>query len=173
MYEKFKELLAIISMAFLVGCATIIHGTNQEMAILSNPTAVQVTVDNKLLGKTPIIADLKRKNKHIIKIELEGYLPYEVIISKKASRWLWGNIIVMAPTAIAIAPEAISWGLIFLAVDAITGGLYELTPEQVQAEMRKAEASTLYKDDVLFLTVVLAPDPDWEKIGNLKSSIRN
>jgi len=134
-------------------CASIMIGTSQEVSIASNPTGAQVTDNGVALGKTPLAVDLKKKNQHKIRIELEGYAPYEVAMIRKTSGWIAGNIIF--------------GGLIGLAVDAITGGMYMLKPEQIQAELKKQGATFEYAKDTLIVTVVLEPDPSWQKIGQL------
>lgn len=144
--------LVIFAFAFSIYCASIMHGTTQEVGFGSSPTAAKVSVNGKELGNTPIIEDLKRKNQYLVKIELEGYLPYETTITKKVSGWVWGNVLF--------------GGLLGLAVDAITGGLYNLHPEQIQAELRRGTAFKI-KDNTLYIFTVLHPKPDWEKVGTL------
>ena len=155
MIKQFLSLTLIILVVFLSfnNCATIMHGTTQEIGISSNPTSAVVTIDGRDYGKTPVVVDLKRSNNHIIKIELTGYQPYEITAVKKLSGWVLGNILF--------------GGIIGLAVDAITGGLYKLTPEQIQAELRKENAENYYEDG-LFITVVLEKGDNWEIIGQLK-----
>src|SRR5688572_11667627 len=66
-----RRLLSIALVAFVVigaSCATIMHGKNQEVGISSTPSSAKVTVDNLVLGNTPVIAKLKRKDNHIVKI---------------------------------------------------------------------------------------------------------
>ena len=132
-------------------CATIMHGTTQDVGISSTPTGSSVTIDNKPLGNTPVIAKLARKDHHIVKIEMPGYQPFESTITRKVSGWVWGNILF--------------GGLIGLAVDAISGGLYKLTPEQVAGTLQRSDTSD--KEDTVVIMVVLAPDPAWQRIGSL------
>ena len=139
-----------------LGCASIMHGTNQDIGFSSSPTNATVTVDGALLGRTPLTSKLNRKDNHIVRVELEGYMPYEATFTRSVSGWVWGNILF--------------GGLIGLAIDAISGGLYKLTPEQLNAELRKATVSVRPPDDLFHLSVVLKPDPSWEKVGNLNRS---
>ena len=48
----------------LSGCASIMHGTTQDIGISSTPTGAQVAVDNKPLGNTPVVGKLSRKENH-------------------------------------------------------------------------------------------------------------
>jgi len=146
------SVLAVLVL-FLVGCATIMQGTKQNVGISSNPSGAKVTINGQTFGNTPLTVELSRKDNHIIKIELEGFLPYETTLTRKVSGWVAGNIIF--------------GGLIGLAIDAITGGMYKLTPEQIQAELKKSDMSINLGEDKLYITFTLTPDPGWEKIGQL------
>jgi hypothetical protein len=137
----------------VAACATIMQGTSQEVSIASSPTGARLFLDGVDAGKTPLAASLKRKDKHTIRIEMEGYQPFEMALGRGTSGWVWGNIVF--------------GGLPGLAVDAITGGMYKLQPEQVQATLSQATAAMDDRTDALVVTVVLRPDPTWEKIGNL------
>jgi uncharacterized protein YceK len=145
-------LLGFTTLTSLSGCATIMHGTRQSIGIASNPSNANVWVDRTFAGNTPIIVDMTRKDNHFVRIELEGYQPYEATFSRKLSGWVFGNIVF--------------GGVIGLAVDAISGGLYMLTPEQIQAELRSNHMASKRSDDS-YIVIVLEPDPSWKKIGNL------
>lgn len=134
----------------LSACATIMHGTRQGVGIASTPTAATVTVNNVELGKTPLVADLRRKDNHTVTIALEGYHPYQTTLTRQTSGWVFGNLVFgMLP------------GLV---VDAVSGGIYRLTPEQVQAQLSRPSTSSR---DELRIFVTLAADPAWERLGTL------
>lgn len=152
--KKLMASLMCILVPLLYGCASIIHGTTQSVGIASNPSGAQVTINGESRGETPFIADLKRKNHHLVSIALDGYQPYETTLTRHVSGWVWGNIVF--------------GGLIGLAVDAISGGLYKLTPEQIETELRESEALGALDADTLYLAVVLEPDPAWKHIGSLE-----
>ena len=151
---KKVAVLVILALCLTFGsCASIIIGTSQQVSISSSPSGALITDNGAPLGKTPLAVKLKKKTHHLIKIELEGYAPYEVPIIRKTSAWIAGNIIF--------------GGIIGLVVDAVTGGMYMLKPEQIQAELKKQGASITSADDTLIVAVVLKPDPTWQKIGQL------
>ena len=146
--------LAVIRSSLLIalaGCATIMHGTQQDVGFGSVPTNAKVTVDNQRSATTPAIIKLSRKDNHVVKIELDGYLPYEATLTRSVSGWVWGNIVI--------------GGLVGLAVDAISGGLYKLSPEQLTATLGKSVGST--DTGMVRIQVVLRPDPSWVRIGQL------
>ncbi len=148
---KVKTLI-LLGIVVLVGCATIMHGTRQDIGLSSSPTGASITVDGNPFGKTPAIVRLSRGRGHIISIYADGYLPFEITLTKHVSGWVWGNLVF--------------GGLIGLVVDAASGGLYYLSPEQVYAKLSKKEVSL--KGNYLYFAIVLHPDKDWKKIGNLK-----
>jgi hypothetical protein len=59
-------------------------------------------------------------------------------------------------------------GLVGLAVDAISGGMYKLNPDQITASLSNPLAATKPADGV-YLFAVLKPEADWEKVGQLKA----
>ena len=106
------------------------------------------------MGKTPLIADLKQSKNHCLRIELEGFQPYEVALSKSPSGWVFGNIIF--------------GGIPGLIIDVMTGGMYVLKPEQIQAELRKQNVRLKFKDDQILIAVTMYHDPLWAKVGQLQ-----
>lgn len=144
------------SAALTIACATIIHGSSQQVGISSQPTGAEVTVDNKPLGKTPVIADLRRKDNHVVHIALDGYQPFDLQLTRSVSGWIAGNIIF--------------GGVIGLAVDAITGGMYNVKPDEVSAQLGQGSARVESRDGVLYVFLVQRAQPQWEKIGQLHPS---
>lgn len=149
-----RLLCGLSAMALMAaGCATLMQGTTQSISISSVPTDAEVIIDGMQFGRTPVIADLSRKDQHIVTIVLDGYEPYGTSLTKTMSGWAWGNI---------------AFGLfIGLAVDAISGGLYNLSPEQIEAELEAQVSDCPGSEEGLFIIAVLSADPDWERIGTL------
>lgn len=146
-----RKLAVAAALLSLTGCATIMHGTTQGVGLSSNPSNARITVNNQPMGTTPTVLKLSRKDNHIVRMELDGYQPFEATLTRSTSGWVFGNIVF--------------GGLIGLAVDAMSGGLYKLTPEQVTAQMASGAAGQ--SGDGLFLTVVMTPEAGWVKVGQL------
>jgi hypothetical protein len=55
-----------------------------------------------------------------------------------------------------------------LAVDAVRGGVYQLTSAQLAREMssRRLDGMKVLGDGV-FISIVLNPEPEWRKLGDL------
>ena len=66
---------------------------------------------------------------------------------------MWGNLVF--------------GGLPGLAIDAITGGLHKLAPEQVTAQLQRADVQVVEGSEVLLVTMVMRPQPGMERIGTL------
>ncbi len=161
MTDRFQRIrFALIALPLLMGgCASILHGTRDQVGIASQPTGAEVIIDNQLYGKTPVTAELRRKDKHNITINVEGYEPYEFTITRKTSGFVFGNV-VFGP-----------FGLIGLAVDAITGGMYRLEPDQVQAELQTGTPKVALTEGTLYVILTPKVDPAWVKVGQMKKSL--
>src|SRR5690606_20081577 len=54
-------------LALLTGCATIVHGPEQQVSIASTPANAQVLVNGMPVGTTPVTLDLARSRNHVIR----------------------------------------------------------------------------------------------------------
>ena len=147
-------LMVLMISGLTSACASIMQGTTQQVSLASSPTGASITVNGRPLGVTPAAIDLKRKDNHTVRIELSGYQPYEIALTRSVSGWVWGNIVF--------------GGLPGLAIDAITGGLYKLSPEQITATLVADGAPEVsLTDDQLYVFVTLAPQAEWQLLGQL------
>src|SRR5580765_5899488 len=121
-----RSILLAAPIAALTGCATIMHGTSQDIGFQSSPTNAKVLVDGLPMGNTPVVAKLSRKDNHIVKMNLDGYQPFEATLTRGTSGWVWGN--------------AVFGGLIGLAVDAMSGGLYKINENSVSGQLNAVAA---------------------------------
>ena len=151
------ECTTLLLILALSGCATILRGTGQGIGIASQPPGAEVVIDNKMYGKTPVSVKLRRKDNHHIVVHLENYEPYEIVLTRQTSGWVFGNILFCIGAPIG------------LAVDAIAGGMYSLSPDQVNAQLPANTTSEAQQQEGTFY-VVLVPeaDPEWDKVGQLK-----
>jgi len=152
--KLFRNILLIAGFVLVAqSCGTIIQGTTQQIGISSTPSNAAVTINGRDIGSTPLMVDLKRKDSHIVRISLAGYENYETTLTRKVSGWVWGNIVF--------------GGIIGLVVDASTGGMYKLTPEQIEAQMRSNQARVTDGENTLYIAITLHADPQWEQVGSL------
>ena len=137
----------------LSSCATIISGSKQNVQFSSDPSTATIFIDEVEVGKTPFEIKLERKSEHRVMIKLEGYQNYETKLTKKFNGWYLGNIIF--------------GGLIGLIIDPITGAMYDLTPNEINAQMNKGTAFRSNGKDV-YIAIALNIDPSWKKVGQLE-----
>jgi len=145
--------IILLGTIVLSSCATIVSGSRQTVKIFSTPSAATVYINEVEIGKTPIEKKLKRNQEYQVLLKLEGYQPYETLLSKKFNAWYLGNILL--------------GGVIGLIIDPITGAMYKLTPEELHANLANSTAfKTVGKD--IYLAISLEIDPDWEKVAQLE-----
>ena len=142
----------------LSSCATIILGSKQSVGISSTPSSAKIFINDEEVGITPQTVQIKKNQAQSFKvrIELEGYEPYETVLTRKTSGWIAGNILL--------------GGLIGLVVDFATGGAYLLTPEQIEAQLGQSTSMIHKTDDSIQFFVTLQSQDDWKKIGQLESA---
>ena len=153
-----KQINIFLLTALAIGlssCATIILGSRQSVGISSSPSSAKIFINDEEVGSTPKSVEIRKSDAKSFKvrIELDGYLPYETVLTRKTSGWIAGNIIL--------------GGLIGLAVDFATGGAYILSPEQIQAELTNNTTMIEMSEDSIRFIVTLQPRDNWTKIGQL------
>lgn len=154
MRSKLVPLASLLLAVTIGACASIMHGTTQDIGISSSPTGATVTVDNGAKAQTPFVAKLSRKDSHLVHIVADGYAPADLTLTKTVSGWVWGNLVF--------------GGLIGLAVDAMSGGLYNLTPNQLSAALAKQSASVAPTKNGIYVILVQEAEAGWLKIGQLQ-----
>lgn len=114
--------IVFVGVLFLTGCATIMHGSRQEIGLSSNPSGAVVRTGRKRCT-TPCVLNLSRRRSHAFTFQKEGYEEAGDSVSSDTSGWVFGNLIFgMFP------------GLI---VDFISGGAYKLEPDSVRVRLVK------------------------------------
>ena len=124
-----KKLLQIFLLSTFVvlinACSTVFNTTTQEVEIKSEPAFAKITVDGRKFGTTPQVINLERGRDHVVKLELDGYQPYESQLTKKISSAVWFNVF-----------NGIIPGVL---IDMFTGSMYYLLPEAMQVELQPAK----------------------------------
>ncbi len=117
-----------ITVVLAPGCASIVHGSGQEVSISSDPSGAYVFVDGQKMGRTPMSANLKRKRSHQLVVHKDGYKDEDRIIQRVLSGTVAGNI---------LAGGFIGWG-----VDAITGAQWRLVPTTLHVKLDPLPSGT-------------------------------
>jgi len=105
------------------GCGVIFGGTTKSLSVASTPSAARLTTE-PLTGSstTPTMISLARKNAYTLVLWKEGYQETQVAIQKKMR---------IGP----LVADILLSGLIGVVVDAVTGGWWDLQPDQVTATL--------------------------------------
>ena len=148
-----KSLLILMIFSFS-GCATIIHGSRQDMFLTCEPRVALVYVDGQYIGNTPMNTRLSRGKDHQLRIELQGYKPFETTLTRRLDGWIFGNILL--------------GGIIGIAVDAASGSMYRLSPRDIYPELAPMSGGDSTANKRLSIRILLHPDPQWEKVGQLE-----
>ena len=133
----------------LTGCASIIHGTRQDVLITSTPPDAKVAIFRRIASAsassteaeaaapdgrpsrvlytqtyTPGTVSLERDNRYAVIFEKEGYGREEVALDPVVNGWVFGNIFF--------------GGLIGLTIDFINGAAYHLSPTPIAVALAPA-----------------------------------
>jgi hypothetical protein len=126
--------LALLSVLFCGGCATLMRGPRQTLNFLTNPSLARVTVDG-LVYASPFSVSLRRKEGHHVTIEKPGYRTLEFSIDPQWDAMsLVGNILIPG-------------GCVGLVADQISGAnkaFYDLAEIHLQPTTRPDAPLLLY-----------------------------
>lgn len=129
-----------LSAAFLSGCASIVKGSSQDIAIATKPEGARFSIkDNRhgntvREGVTPGSVSLEKGSGYFkgadytVTLTKEGYAPQTIDVKSSASGWyIGGNLIIGG---------LIGWVI----VDPLTGAMWKLTPEGIETSLEPARA---------------------------------
>jgi hypothetical protein len=128
--RRLIALLLIVGMT--VNCASIVHGTRQEISIQSTPTGADVVVKCAKdapfnAPSTPAEITLKRnRGGCAITVWKKGYEPRTFFLTRQLSGWYIANILI--------------GGVIGLIIDAADGAMFNLSPNQIVALLPQVSA---------------------------------
>ncbi len=122
---RHRGILGIICCMFLgfTGCATILHGSSQTIAVATDPPDAMMRVGGNTF-KSPAQVTLRRDADYIVTAEKEGYETGQGTITHSV-HWptFLGNIIF--------------GGLIGWAIDFSSGSAYKLEPENLTVPLKQ------------------------------------
>lgn len=106
----------ILPLILTTGCASIIHGTNDQVTANSLERNTIIYIDGAPRGKDTAQAELKRGKVHTIRAEKDGCQPVSMETSKKFD-----------PTS--LLGIFIDFGIITIPLDFAMGGAQEIDPK--------------------------------------------
>jgi len=119
-----KTILALLSAAFLSGCASIISGTSQAVSIDSNVSGATVAIEGNVVGQTPFSGKIPRKRESVALVSKPGYVAQSVVLTTSFN-----------PVAIL----SIVWD--YSTTDCLTGACWEYAPSTYYVNLRPATSS--------------------------------
>ncbi len=149
------------ALILLCGCASIITSDDRKVQVTSNPTAATVTVyDTRsnvvTTATTPATVKLKKGAGYFkgadyrLVVEKAGFQPREFEIRHDINGWYWGNF-------------ALGGMLGFLVVDPLTGGMWELKPDKIEAELVPAQPAVTLGEQRLVILARQQLTPEQQK----------
>ncbi|MQY57129.1 PEGA domain-containing protein, partial [bacterium] len=146
----------ILSALLFQNCATIYKGTSQKIPITSEPSGTMIMVDGNEIGHVPLVLKLRKNKSHIIRIEKQGYNPYEIKIMKKSSismLAILGNYLLAGTVGYIsmVSPtenrDNSWWPIIGLTlgltlVDFLSGANFTLSPTELHVTLTKLEGKS-------------------------------
>lgn len=115
----------LITAVFLTGCSTVFNTSTQTVELNTMPYNAKIIIDGNKYGTTPQKVNLHRGDAHLIRFELDGFEPYEIMLTQKVSNWVWLNVLN------GFLP---GW-----AIDMFSGSMYNLLPDNITAELTPAK----------------------------------
>ena len=140
----FVVMIEFILILSLYSCASILHGTDQEISISSTPDSAKVVIKTfggvKVKeGVTPLKTELRRKDEYRVTVSKEGYEDNEVVILNSTSAAVWANVL--------------CGGIIGLIIDFSNGAAYELKPETIHVDLVEVVGANKLKEYYLVVKI--------------------
>lgn len=166
-----RNTFAIAAVTMVTGCASIVGDPEQSVIINSTPSSANVMItDEKMAeihsGVTPVTVQLRKSDgsyfggkTYTVEISKEGYESRTLMINSTPNGWY-------------VAGNLVFGGLIgWLVVDPLTGSMYNLSPDTINATLGESVASN--ESGASEITLVLVEDvpsnlrDKMELIGNI------
>jgi len=120
---------AIITIAAIVamtsGCATVTRGTTDTINVNSTPANADVRLSSGQRSKTPATFKLPRNRPVTVNISKAGYEPQSVQVMPQ----------IEGGGAAGMAGNVLVGGIIGVGVDAVSGAMYDLTPDHIHVDL--------------------------------------
>ena len=126
MHRILNTSLVIAGLFTLSGCATVMHGANQDLVVNTEPQGASVKLTGLKLTNgytctSPCKVEVPRRHDLRVDISLAGYRPVYVLVQSKLSGGTFGNIL--------------AGGLIGGVVDGANGASNKLSPNPVNVRL--------------------------------------
>lgn len=154
--KMLKMTAAIAAVSLVTGCATIVGDKEQSITINSSPSNANVLItDERSMevhsGNTPTTVQLRKSDgsyfggkTYTVELSKDGYESRTMMINSSPNGWYIGGNILLG--------GLIGW----LIVDPLSGAMYNLTPDSINASLGESVATA--EDGDSEITLVLVED---------------
>jgi hypothetical protein len=126
-----KKIIVLMLSMSIIGCATVIKGTDQNITFKTEPEGAKVTVSGRVLGLTPLTANVEKGKNQSFTFEKEGYKTFT------------GQLSTSTEGVTFIAVLAGLSGFFSTTTDSVTGAIHEFSPDQYYVTLVKDGKNTL------------------------------
>ena len=152
--KMLKMTAAIAAVSLMTGCATIVGEKEQSITINSSPSNANVLItDERSMevhsGSTPTTVQLRKSDgsyfggkTYTVEISKEGYESRTMMINASPNGWYIGGNLIFG--------GLIGW----LIVDPLTGAMYNLTPDTLNASLGESVATTENGESEITLVLI-------------------
>lgn len=109
--------ILLLSFLALTSCATIMHGTRQQIPINTSPQGAYVKVNDVIIGQTPITYHAYRNKDFTLILTMDGYRMYSNTYIKQIDPLIIGNFIL--------------GGIPGLIIDFASGSAFKHSPDNI------------------------------------------
>ena len=130
--------LLVACLLLQTSCATIFQGRTQTIKVTSDPSKAKVFVDGKQMSATPVEIVVKRKRIVTIRLEKEGYDPYEMSMKRRLCGWPFADLFMSSTMAMYRDARGLELLWIYalpLGIDFLTGSAFTLLPSQIEVRL--------------------------------------
>jgi hypothetical protein len=111
------------------GCATLIHGSRQDVSVESQPLAAEIRVTRigdgaprvVYSGRTPAQVPLAREGHYSVVVQSDGYQDVTVDVDRSFSGWVLGNLLCGLLGGLLVGGV----------IDYVTGAFWQLDPDGI------------------------------------------
>ncbi|NQV41412.1 MAG: PEGA domain-containing protein [Candidatus Marinimicrobia bacterium] len=150
MKKSLHLVIFVLSVLLITGCAYLVGGGDkQDVKVTSSPVGASIVITNTggvemFTGTTPASVNLKRKYKYNVTVNLDGYKEKTVMIDQTLNMMVLGNILC----------GGIPGGV----VDALTGAMWTLEPEQIVVTLEMAALDGASEEQLYAVVSYLGTD---------------
>jgi uncharacterized protein YceK len=154
MKRLFVQLMLSFSVVILLsGCATLTKKPQSEIRVNSFPQNARVLLNGLDQGATPLTLRVNRNEYHNVTFLMRGHREVSVQITPKFDfvTTILGNLV--------------SWNILGVVVDLVTGAAYTLTPADVEQHYSELSQLAQSERNPHELFVVLLTQEQWNQIA--------